>query len=311
MSELAITIPEDLNTAITKVGLAIAESAAIAKAYAPHWIAFRDAAERASDPTLVDDPKRAGRLRLELKAIRTSCDATRKLLKEDSLRRGQAIDGLKKHLDHALIPLEEAMAAIETAEQRREELRKSALENGRRAQLAPFCDATHFALGEMSEEAFAALLAGQKAAKAQRDKDADQAAAAAEQARKDREAAELADRQRRDTAAAAQRAETAKAQAAARKAEQEAQAARAVAAQLQAEKDAEAKAASDAARDIAEAARKRAAAPDRDKLLDFALEVAQLRTPELSTPEARLIGEQINAVLLGVVERIHIAADSL
>ena len=291
--ELATTIPADLAAAAVKVGLALADNAAIAAAFAPHFVAFRDAADR-SAAVLADQPKAARTLRLELRGIRTQAEATRKRLKEDSLRRGQAIDGIQRFLEHALVPVEEAMEAIERAEERREAARVQALQEARKAELAPFADPSHYLLGTMPEDQWQQLLAGAKAAKTAADDAARQAEAkrvADEASAKVARDKADAERLQREQELAAENARLAKvaadAQAETNRANAEAAAERkrAVAVEVEARRISDA-AAAKAAKEQADAeaaARAFAAAPDRDKLRAFAVAIRALPVPMLAT----------------------------
>lgn len=355
-TELAV-IPAEAQGVLTKAGLALTNSGEIIAGFAPHFVAFRVAAERAVT-VQPDQPEAARLVRLELKNVRTSSERTRKALKEDSLRRGQAIDGLQKVLEHGLIPVEQAMLEIEEAEQRREAKRKADLAADRKDELGRYCDPTHYALGEMSDAAYAQLLAGAKAAKAAAEAEAQAAAArllaeaeelAAAHARKVAEAeaervrlaAEAAAaRKAADEAAAAlaaERAATAQREAAAAESarlerEQAAAIAKAERDRLQAEADAATRLKEAAQRDAdrlaaekAEAARKEAlilaaheeaqrkaaAAPDREKLLDFAAVLAALTLPEMSTADGRRVAWLAKRELAQVAERLQSAAEVL
>ena len=92
-TEIVTQIPAELERAVAETGLAPDGAASLAAGFAPHFIAFRTLAERA-ESIAPDAPKAARALRLELKAVRVEAEHTRKQLKEDSLRRGKAIDGI-------------------------------------------------------------------------------------------------------------------------------------------------------------------------------------------------------------------------
>jgi hypothetical protein len=55
----------------------------------------------------VDEIKRAREMRLTLKNIRVDCEKVRKAHKEESLRKGKAIDGLANIIKYIITPLEE------------------------------------------------------------------------------------------------------------------------------------------------------------------------------------------------------------
>ncbi len=180
----AIIIPT-LETQLAKVELSAESMESMREAYAPHWQAF-EALVASSRYIRPDEPKKAKAARLSFKQVRCAAENTRKQLKEDSLRRGKAIDGIYNVLEFALAPCEKAMLEIEEAEERAEAKRKADLHAARQALLAPYMATDHMALGEMGSEAWETLLAGAKAA---------------HQARLDAQAKEVADRVERERVA--------------------------------------------------------------------------------------------------------------
>lgn len=125
---------------------------------------FETAASWRDQAAAITDPKLARTARLELKNLRVAAEKKRKELKEDSLRMGKAIDGANNILLSIIVPIERGLEDIEKAEERRiaEELRQRA--ESRTADLRPFIDpALPFpAVGAMTEEQFAAVLADAK-----------------------------------------------------------------------------------------------------------------------------------------------------
>lgn len=125
---------------------------------------FETAAKWRDQAAAITDPKLARTARLELKNLRVAAEKKRKELKEDSLRMGKAIDGANNILLSIIVPIERGLEDIEKAEERRiaEELRQRA--ESRTAELRPFVDpAMPFpAVGAMTEEQFAAVLADAK-----------------------------------------------------------------------------------------------------------------------------------------------------
>lgn len=303
MNELT-TIPPELTKAELYIGLAADNVASLQAGFAPHFHAFRACQDEASAIT-VDQPKAARALRLKLKEIRVDAEKTRVALKADVLLRGKAIDGIKAVIDYHLIPVEKAMEEIEKAEERREAARKEALKAVRVEELRQYCDTQHYALGEMAEDAYQQLLAGQKAAKAERErlaaeaeavriaaeKAAAEAAAKAEAERKAEEARLRAENER----LAAERAAAAKAQA-----EAEAKAAaerKAAEAKLAAERAAAAEAArvAQAAADAKLATERAAAAAEAKRLADEAAK-AKAEADRLAAVEAaRVAAEKAKA----------------
>jgi hypothetical protein len=287
-------------------------------------------------PDQFREMKLARETRLALREIRINAEKTRKRLKEDSLRKGKAIDGIYNMLAFAVQPLEEHLLAQEQFVLRLEDERKAKLKADREAQLAPLgVDVTLYQLGEMDEATFANLLdtnrlayhARQEAArKAEAERIERERIEAEERAK--REAAEAAERERirqenerlraeKEAAEAAARAEREKAEAERREFERQAAVQRAEAEakakaereareraerELRAKQEAEAKAKADAEA----AARAAAAAPDRDKLAAFAEAVRALPVPALDSE----LGKQIEATLRDQVAKFAAWADA-
>lgn len=268
-------------------------------------------------PDQFREMKLARETRLALREIRINAEKTRKRLKEDSLRKGKAIDGIFNMLAFAVQPLEEHLLAQEKFIERMEDERKAKLKTDREAALAPFgVDVNLYQLGEMDEATFANLLETNRLAYAARQEAAKKAEAErvereAREAkeRADREAAEAAERERlrqenerlaREKAEAEAKAQAAREaadaerrelerQAAVQRAEAEAKAAEARAAQERAEAELRAKEEADAKAkaDAEAAARAAAAAPDRDKLKALAAGIRGLIVPCLTSEAAK------------------------
>lgn len=180
MSSLSIIDPSaDLVAEIQKTGIETASGDVIAAAFAPHFHEFRGIVGAARQ-VQADQPSAARAMRLRLKAVRVAAETTRKTLKADVLLRGRAIDGAQAFLELLLVPVERDMEAVEKAEERRETARKQALTDIRRTEIAPYCDPTHYALGDMPDATYAQLLAGAKAAHAATEEAARQAVIQAE-----------------------------------------------------------------------------------------------------------------------------------
>lgn len=319
--ELSI-VPPELENAVATVGLSIEGAQTLRSAFAPHFVKFHQLAASAAS---IDEasPMAARRVRLDLKAVRVAAEKTRKELKEDSLRRGKAIDGINNLLEYQLVPVEQAMEKIEKAEELREAARIAALKASREAELLPYQDPSFFNLGAMPEIQWLELLANSKASHQAKIESAAKAEAeriaaekAAEEARKAKEAAEAAERERMkaenarlakiaaeeraareesERAAAKQRAE---ADEAARKerlrlqaiAEVERQKAQAEREKLAAIEREQSKAKEEAAR-LAKIA---AAAPEREKLLAYADKIASVDSPVLTnTNRQRFIAAKV------------------
>lgn len=271
----------------------------------------------------VREMKLARETRLALREIRINAEKTRKRLKEDSLRKGKAIDGIYNMLAFAVEPLEKHLLDQEHYIQRIEEERKAKLKASREAELIPLgVDVTLYQLGEMDEATFANLLETNRLAFAARQ----EAARKAEAERIERERQEAEERAKREAEAAAERErlrienerlqrEKAAAEAAARAEREAAENARREAAEAQAKAEREARERAEAelrakqeterkAREEAEAAARAAAAaaaaaPDREKLVALAKAIRELPIPELDSD----MGKGITNLIRSQVEK--------
>jgi hypothetical protein len=283
-------------------------------------------------PDQFREMKLARETRLALREIRINAEKTRKALKEDSLRKGKAIDGIYNMLAFAVEPLEKHLLEQEQFIQRIEEQRKAKLKADREAELIPLgVDVTLYQLGEMDDATFGQLLETNRLAFNARQ----EAARKAEQERIERERKEAEERAAREAAAAAERErlraenerlarEKAEAERKAieesqrmaaefrerRASEEKARAEREAAeAQARAEREAREKAeaelrakqeAEEKARQEQEAAaRAAAAAPDREKLIALAKAIRELPVPELQSE----IGKGIVNLIRDQVEK--------
>jgi hypothetical protein len=146
-------------------GLTTEGAQSLKAAYAPYFERLHTLA-----PELVaiteDMPKEAKAARLKIKAIRVEAEKTRKELKEDSLRRGKAIDGINHLLLYQLTPVEKALEEIEKAEERREAARIAALHEDRIAAIAPYVESVESwgPLGSLPIEQWENMLAGARLA---------------------------------------------------------------------------------------------------------------------------------------------------
>jgi hypothetical protein len=149
--------------------------------------------EEAYNQVVAMDPgeetsKIAKRLRLDIGKIRINADKEHKRLKEESLRTGRAIDGIRNILKFAITDKEEKLKEIETHFERIEAERIRVLQESRQDELYkynpdhPFID-----LGNMSEEVWINFLAGTKAsyeARIEAERKAEEERLAAEEAEK-------------------------------------------------------------------------------------------------------------------------------
>jgi hypothetical protein len=286
-------------------------------------------------PDQFREMKLARETRLALREIRINAEKTRKALKEDSLKKGKAIDGIYNMLAYAVEPLEKHLLEQEQFIQRIEEERKARIKAQREEALRPFTDVSLYQLGEMDETTFNVLLETNRLGYAARQEVARkaeaeriererleaeerakrEAEAAAERERiraenerlkAEREAAEIAAKAEREAAQAEARriaeetrkereAIEAKARAEREAAEAKAKAEREAREKLEAEIRAKQEAEARAKAEQEAAARAAAAAPDREKLIAFAAAVRALEIPNLTTSAGREIQDLIQA----------------
>jgi len=158
------SISTQLTVVVEQQGLALESAQNIKLAFAP----FFDQAEEwrkkvelinVTDASQTREMKMARDTRLALREIRIKADKVRKQLKEDSLRRGRAVDGVFNVLEFLIKPMETDLDNKEKFVQRLEEERKAALKIHREELLLPYqIDTSFYQLGEMSEDSFSALL---------------------------------------------------------------------------------------------------------------------------------------------------------
>lgn len=224
-----------------------------------------------TDPGQKDEIKKARDMRLQLREVRIASEKRRKALKEDSLRRGQAIDKVAKVITQIAEPAEAKLLEMETIAERMEAERKAKLRADRTVKLAPYgVDTTCIDLAGMEDPAFARLLEDSRLAAEARER----AAREAEEKRKAEEAAREAERLRLKAENDRLRKENEQREAEAKKARDEA-------ARLEREK-ADREAAEKRAQADAEKARRKAArAPVAEKIRAFAATVQSLEKPSL------------------------------
>lgn len=165
MSTDLTTVSPELEKAAQETGLSTDGVYSLKMAFAPHFVKFHELAEKAL-AVGPGAPKAARLIRLELKTIRVNAEKTRKELKEDSLRRGKAIDGVNNLLLYQLAPVETAMENIEKAEELATQAKRDALKADRSAALSEYGVDTQFLdLGNMPEDQYKQMVAGAIAAR--------------------------------------------------------------------------------------------------------------------------------------------------
>ena len=269
-----------------------------------------------TDATQVTEMNQARDGRLALRRIRINVENTRKDLKEDSLKRGKAIDGIANVLKGLIEPIEEHLEKQEKFAEIAEANRQAKLREERSVLLQPYvADTTIYPLGTISEDAFTDILNGFKLAaqkredeakKAEADRVAKEKADAADRLRiqKENEAFKKANAEKdkqlaaaREKAAAERKALEAKANKehsiSVAKLKAEVDAKNKLAAQLKAKQDAEA-AEKKAAQD---AERKAKRAPDKQKLILYAGELLNLDRPQLTSEEGKVIMADVDKLI--------------
>ena len=271
--EVVAEIPAELATVVQSSGLAAESAHTLESKFAPLFAEAKSLVVQSQGITVTDasqltQMKLARTVRLALRDVRVRADKERKAMKEDSLRRGKAIDGVYNVLAYLVDPVEEKLEAAEKFAERIEAERKAKLKADREEALRPFgVNTAFYDLANMPADAWNGLFAGAVAA----DKAKKEAAAKADAERIAREKVEAEERERvrlenerlkREAFEREKLAQAEREQAAAEKraAEEKARIEREALEAAMAKQRAEAKAAADAA---AEEARKIKAEADR------------------------------------------------
>lgn len=107
----------------------------------------------------IEEMKQARVARLALQKIRTSAEEKRKELKEESLRKGKAIDGIANVIKFQIIPIEKHLKDQEDFAKNEAERIKKELTESRIVELSKYNVDTQFmSLGDMPEDKFEQLL---------------------------------------------------------------------------------------------------------------------------------------------------------
>jgi hypothetical protein len=205
----ASSAPAELLEVVQSTGVEIATQQSLLGLFTPFFEQAREWREKAgklviTDASQVAEMKLARQSRLALKEIRINVERARRQAKEDSLRRGKAIDGLANVLKFLIEPIESHLLEQESFAERQEAARKARLIEERTAALVAYgVDPSFFSLAEMPAEHFDKLLNSAKvaheaklAAEAKAKEEARLAAEKAEQERIAREKAEAEERER-------------------------------------------------------------------------------------------------------------------
>lgn len=196
--EIVTEIPQELATAVQSAGLAAESAHTLESKFAPLFAEAKSLVVQAQNITVTDasqvtQMKLARTVRLALRNVRIRAEGERKSLKEDSLRRGKAIDGVYNVLAYLVEPVEEKLKAAEEFAERLDADRKAKLKAEREESLRPFGVNTDFYdLANMPADAWNELFAGAVAAH----KAKEEAARKAEEARIAKEKADAEERER-------------------------------------------------------------------------------------------------------------------
>lgn len=249
----------------------------------------------------IEDMAQAREFRLNLKKLRVAAEKEKNLLKEQPLRKCQAIDAVFRYFVSEVKPLEDHLEAQEKYALLKEENRKAELELGRKRLLDEVEGDYEFVdLKEMPEENFQTYLANAKV-----NFEVKKERLAAEEAERARLAKEEEERQE----AIRQENERLKAEAEKRDKELELERKKAQEAKDKAQAEAEKKIAAEKAKADALAAELKAKAdeearikmeneakekaarlaPDKEKLEKLAVEVTQIKMPDVKSEEAKQI----------------------
>ena len=333
-----VVAPEPTAEIVKTTGLPVADAQLLGASFSGLFQRAKEVVGRSRGIVVTDakqklEMKMARESRLELRRIRIDGEKTKKTLKEDSLRRGRAIDGFYNILVEIIGAEEKRLDDQEKFIERMEAAQKEELRATRAAALAKYDAAdeaeSRFDLANMDEATFAKLLDTVKAAaemeeerkrkdeaeRIEREKaEAEERKRMAEEnARLKKEAVEreAAAQKEREALEAKAREEKRKADEAARVAAEQARKEREAREKAERELAAQRKAEEDRLRAEAEKARKAAAAPDKEKLLAFAAKVRALEVPEMATEEGSDVAATVSANVRRLAEFIEGKAGAL
>jgi hypothetical protein len=161
---LSVVTDDKLALAIRDAQLEPASAQELLNQFAPLMAEARKLANTAKgiDVKAEDDAlgmKLARTTRLAFRDVRVRTERLRKTLKEDSLRRGKAIDGVCRVVEYLIVPIEEKLEAMENLAATKAAERAAKLKADREELLRPYSISTEFySLEAMPEDAFARLL---------------------------------------------------------------------------------------------------------------------------------------------------------
>lgn len=164
-----INSSEQLVQVITESGVEATTAKTLQDSFLPFFNQAQDWAEKASKLVVtsadqVQEMKNARAARLALKEIRVNADKARKLLKEDSLRYGRAVQGVYNVIEYLIVPIEQHLEKQENFVKIQEAEQKAKLKLQREDELRPYSQYVPFGidLSEMTTENYQIILNGAK-----------------------------------------------------------------------------------------------------------------------------------------------------
>ena len=157
-------VAEEVGIVVKESGVAQDSALTLHGSFQPLFAKARDILAQSKQIIVTDvsqtlQIKLSREARLALRSVRVESDKTRKALKEDSVKRGRAIDGFHNILLHMVESEEKRLDDQEKIVERLEAERKAKLKADREESLRPFgVDTTFYQLAEMPDAAFAQLL---------------------------------------------------------------------------------------------------------------------------------------------------------
>lgn len=273
-----------------------------------------------TDVAQVKEMEKAREYRLKLKNLRVASEKEKDRIKEQPLRKCQAIDALARYLKSEIEPLEDYLMEQEKYAIRKDEERKAELESKRKQELDIYeGDYQYVDLKEMPEQNYQNFLkSAQETHKLKKEKEAQEEAdrkRVAEEQAKAQEAIRLenerlkaeADKREKEIEAERKKVDEANAKAQAEadkklKAEREKSEKLAAELKAKAEEDARAKKEAEVKAKAEQEAKEKAEkeeklAPDKKKLEQLAVQITQLSMPEVTSEEAKAIVKAVVELL--------------
>ncbi len=261
---------------------------------------------KVTDESQITEMTEARKARLALKDIRVNLEKKRKELKEESLRKGKAIDGMANILKFLIEPIEEYLEKQEKFVEIRETERKAKLEAERKIALEQLgVDTAFYDLKEMPQATFDQLVAQAEESKRLKD----EAEKRAEQERLDREKKEAEEREAqkienerlkkeaeaREAELKKEREEKAKLE---REAKEKAEAEAKEKARIEAEKKVEEKR-------LKDEEKRKAKMSDTDKVKSIIDTLKAIRFPEVKSEDAKALVDELEMDIAKMITKVN------